>query len=1665
MIDDLIADEHPYFLDIISKYEAGKYVENPGESNCRLDSYWDQLFSQTGKSDDTSSVEDRNVQQIERNHAFINTSLVFQASDQSEGSIPESSSVNHHVSDEDLTSSDNIRENHQALRNTQKWMKRKFRQYWVGVLMGYTVTTCSNIVRYYDSVELVEQNIHRNSVYYLIGVLLVMKIPFSWFEFIIDILTQIFMKLFCFILRMLGKPDHWEHMNFQSADEYLGIWNFRCFNGALEFLKIIRETYRMRRDPYGWFITQFKKYWRGVLIGLSAASCYFIYSNFNTKSRTRQVLLYAAILQQISVIILAMVPEEYYENLIRSLLQSIESFLTTLGLRVESNDNDVEGLSLLDRCKNTISDIRSIQNSEFLKHVVELLSLFVCIVTFKWSGYDQNKLTMSLAASLFASVFATTDKCVNIFDALISVIDKCQKAYETGTIFPSLFSCSDYVEWANTYETLSIQSHQLHDPESYGFSESTFMGQIDEAIEKGEQLIKYSSKLNTLESRILKTRLKDLKMIRSNFVSQKAARQDREAPFSLLITGPSSIGKSTIKTILFQHFGKKQNLETSSNYCYSRNSAANFWDGFRSSQWCVVLDDIASLRVEKSNGVDPSLLEVLNVINQVPYVPDQADLENKGKVPMRAKLVIATTNTEHLNSFAYFACPSAVQRRFKYVIEPVVRSEYADCNGNLDSSKTLSDEYPDYWSFTVKRTIPQPKDRKREMADFETVLNDANMRDFLLWYNSAIDKHVDGQRVVQDSLLVIAQAKICECHDLPTNLCAQMQSYDLSIIQGVVETSIGFGIFVFLLRITDLLRVRHQLLVRLENVLSTSSRFWNNIGEQATTIRRSFRLKLFVGLLLILSSLYICYTKVVATISAGFQTDNTDERNPNADLEERFNPWYSADITMNSYDMSNESKCMKGRTVDEFQEMIDYNLVHIKLQRSPLVTRNFRAICVTSNVYMCNKHSFPEEDEAYNITVTCRKSIGVDLTVSLTLHKKNLTYVDNNDMVFFTILALPPRKSLIRYFPLDKYDPRCEGYLIGRLSNGDYERRHYKSVRLENVNNDEFGIRGFLLGGRINIDTKIGDCGSALCINSPSGWTISGFHVLGKPGYSWSVGVTQSMIESAIQDMEVSHGINSLSLHSKDIKNEIIMLHKKSVFRYIPEGAGEIYGSFAGFRTKPKSRVGPTLIRHLLSDKEYPSNYHPPLMNGYKPWRMAALDMVSPNMDVDPEYLCEAEISYMTHVTQYTSDIKAMVHKYTCDAAINGAPGVAYVDAINRKSSMGYPWNCPKKKYYRLAPANHAHLDPIVFDEEIMERIRFIEESYKRGERVRPVFKAHLKDEPVTLKKKISGKTRVFMGAPIDFTIVVRKYLMGFIRFCQNKRHKIECGPGTVAQSREWGDLYEYLTAFGDDRIIAGDFKAFDRTMNIHFLNSAFSIIKEVCRQSGNYTDIDLRVIDCIKEDIIYPTVDYNGDLVSFVGINPSGNPLTVIINGIVNSLYMRYAYVVNNPKHTCLCFNSNVHLQTYGDDNIQGVSEDTPWYNHTAIQSALETIGVIYTMADKEAESVPYVSINGADFLKRSFRFDKDVGDYLPIIKHDTIEKMLTTCVASKTISREEQACDIIHSAIREYFNYGKDIFHKKRKMFQDIIIKAGLESIISPLPTWNSLVTEFKNSNPIAG
>jgi len=302
----------------------------------------------------------------------------------------------------------------------------------------------------------------------------------------------------------------------------------------------------------------------------------------------------------------------------------------------------------------------TIKDSVFYKKVYKLCLYAMSLSLFDKLGltFDNLGYTTFEAEVLRRKYHLGIDFVHTIIDSMIFFCERGFQILKTGNMEYLFHNGNSYVDYMNEANTLKRQATLLSNPEAHGFTESSFRANLDDMIEKGDNILSHSTKLSDTDKRFLRSIVSDLKFINCDLCTKRAAREHRKAPFSVLIFGESGIGKSTIKDIIFNQYAKVKNLDNDPSFLYTRNAAANFWDGFCTSQWGLILDDIGAIHPNKAPNGDDSMMELIQIVNSVPFVPDQADLSNKGRTPMKCKLVIGTTNVKNLNAHYYFSHPS-----------------------------------------------------------------------------------------------------------------------------------------------------------------------------------------------------------------------------------------------------------------------------------------------------------------------------------------------------------------------------------------------------------------------------------------------------------------------------------------------------------------------------------------------------------------------------------------------------------------------------------------------------------------------------------------------------------------------------------------------------------------------------------------------------------------------------------------------------------------------------------------------------------------------------------------------------------------------------------------------------------------------------------------------
>ncbi len=769
---------------------------------------------------------------------------------------------------------------------------------------------------------------------------------------------------------------------------------------------------------------------------------------------------------------------------------------------------------------------------------------------------------------------------------------------------------------------------------------------------------------------------------------------------------------------------------------------------------------------------------------------------------------------------------------------------------------------------------------------------------------------------------------------------------------------------------------------------------------------------------------------------------------------QKVNVWKRDDYQTSSFDTSDLNVSYSALPRDQLVQLVRRNVARIKVSNG-LKVREGNALCVGGHLWVANNHFFYTEGD---LTVTLLVEVpmgGVSQNVTFKVRQHEIFRDVSSDQAWFMVYCWSPKRDirdLIRKPTLaGMYRAAYVGY-DKLIATQDVV---VAAAELSTVEHSELGVLQ-AWNGMVSVPTQVGDCGMPLVVHKPQA-AILGLHTLGNGlGVVWATAIDTDKVKVAEKHFStpiVQSGRPCLGAPSKD--KVLGRLSDKAPVRWVEEGSLSVYGSFTEFKNTPRSKVRPTLLGEAIqAERGWDVDAVKPDLRDWRPWRHALVDVVQQQHGaIDSVKLRKCAQAYVDGVLEkLPSEALAMMQVLSTKATINGLDGVRFIDKMNFKSSMGEPY-CKSKKHYMLG-----EIGDRMFIDEVNDRIRHVEACYEKGMRACPVFSGQLKDEPRSRAKVAAGKVRVFTGAPADWSFVVRKYLLTTVKVIQEHPYLFEASPGCTTQSLEWEGYFDFLTAHGAHRMIAGDYGKFDKKMSAQIILEAFWILSELLRAAG-WAEDELLAIRCIAEDTAYAFVNFGGDLVEFFGSNPSGHPLTVIINCLVNALYMRYCYMELNPRSEVKTFKEHVNLLTYGDDNTMGVSEAAPWFNHTAIQRVLADIGVEYTMADKESESRPFIHIREVSYLKRTWRWDEDIGAVGCPLEEASIRKMLTVCTPSETNSPEVHMAEVICAAANEWFWYGKERFEKERAWLWSIAVKANIQHEVAAkhFPTWDELLLRF--------
>lgn len=338
-----------------------------------------------------------------------------------------------------------------------------------------------------------------------------------------------------------------------------------------------------------------------------------------------------------------------------------KSYTTSICARVENlfGNGQVQAGDfgdLLQGLRSAFDTVEGISENPLLKRITSLYSYLLVQGFLSHFGLELNDEDYSRMEqkALLAQYSSKKGLWMNIFDTTLFVCERVHEWKRTGQLSAFLHTGGEYDAWGQEADRLLALGPFTSNLEAHGTTYFSFVSDLNAAVEKGEAYAKFSKKAGGYDVVALKRKLMALQLMKNVEITRRSAQKERRAPFGVLVHGASSVAKSTFTKMLYYYYGSLHGLATDDHYRYVRSPTDEYWSNFDSSKWCIQLDDIAFLLPSKAAEVDPTLAEMLNVVNNVPFVPPQAAIEDKGKTPVLARLVVATSNAKDLNAQEYF---------------------------------------------------------------------------------------------------------------------------------------------------------------------------------------------------------------------------------------------------------------------------------------------------------------------------------------------------------------------------------------------------------------------------------------------------------------------------------------------------------------------------------------------------------------------------------------------------------------------------------------------------------------------------------------------------------------------------------------------------------------------------------------------------------------------------------------------------------------------------------------------------------------------------------------------------------------------------------------------------------------------------------------------------
>jgi len=393
-------------------------------------------------------------------------------------------------------------------------------------------------------------------------------------------------------------------------------------------------------------------------------------------------------------------------------------------------------------------------------------------------------------------------------------------------------------------------------------------------------------------------------------------------------------------------------------------------------------------------------------------------------------------------------------------------------------------------------------------------------------------------------------------------------------------------------------------------------------------------------------------------------------------------------------------------------------------------------------------------------------------------------------------------------------------------------------------------------------------------------------------------------------------------------------------------------------------------------------------------------------------------------------------------------------EPMKLKTAMGYPYvyeNNKQKKHY-ITVSDHEEIEKRIvrIDKQVLQHLQTNMELRQNGIIPFDPYIAELKDERKKIEKRMKlGGTRVFLMSPISITVQGRQNFLHFSAAYKASRLHYQHAVGISRDGPEWSTLANQLLT-NSPYIITLDYSNFGPGYNAMFCAAAHEIVKRwTMKYVANVVEAEIDVLGEEHYNSKHIMIDHVYR--QFSG-GPSGDPLTVVKNGLVNELYVLFAWMhlvepqqngYYDMESVFTMFYKNVYLCVYGDDLIMSVTgEFIDRFNGVTITRFFAEYGISATSADKSLEIEPYKNLTDSTFLKSGFKpHPYWQGEWLSPLEELSITE--TPRWIFESPNYEQATLVNCEAALRNAYGHGPDFFNEFKAKINEALAEKELPGL----------------------